>query len=176
MNKSTPISQIPVQQQPMVPPTFQQDQAKQPTEVLADDDATIQEVLNQINLQHPSTQQAPSPPPPQQLMPPQISLTQPMPQQLPPPYIGDMYAQQQMMMPPAVSNTTNTLDMFVNIFADDIKLALLVFVVVVAIHFIPVADVLNRYIAVDKIPYHDVIIRGLICALCVVALRKFIPA
>jgi chromate transport protein ChrA len=70
------------------------------------------------------------------------------------------------------STGNNTIDMFVNMFADDIKIAIIVFIVVVVVHFIPASSIISKYVAIDKIPYHDVIIRGLLCAVMVIIVRK----
>jgi hypothetical protein len=71
------------------------------------------------------------------------------------------------------SSQSHSFDMFMNFFAEDIKLALLVLVVVIASHFIPISAVLGRYIALDKIPYHDVLLRSVLAAVIVIVIRKF---
>lgn len=184
MNKSTPLSQLPQT-------SFNPEQ--KPSDVLGEDEATIQEVLNQINAQTQSSQQPPiqqpsqphmqSPPQMQAMMqPPQIQLQLP---QYPMPSPSDFYmtqqqaaalSQQPSMPMPSSSLISNggTMDMFLTLFADDVKLALVVFVSVILAHFIPAASILNKYFAIDKIPYHDLIIRGLLCAILVVLLKKFV--
>ena len=181
MNKSTPLSQL-----------TQQSAPEKPSDVLGEDEATIQEVLNQINMQNAGAQQAaiapqvPQIPPQPQLplgagaMPPQPLYQPPMQQY---PSAQDLYNMQQGMlaatsassgMIPQASIGTGTVDMFMTLFADDVKIAALVFGSVIVAHFVPAGSILNRYIAIDKIPYHDVILRAIICALLVVILKKLL--
>jgi len=184
MNKSTPLNQL--QQQ-----SAQVQMPEKPSDILGEDDATIQEVLNQINMQNASaqaSQQAPSqmqPPVPQlpqiQAQLPQQSMPHYAPQMQQFPSAQDLYQMQQtsggMMSPPQnvpVSSGLGTIDMFMTLFAEDVKLAVLVFGCVVVAHFIPASSILNKYIAIDKIPYHDVIIRAIICALLVIVLKKLL--
>jgi hypothetical protein len=57
-------------------------------------------------------------------------------------------------------------------FADDVKLAGIVFVVVILVHFIPLDKLISKYFAVDKIPYHDIILRAIMAALFVIIIKK----
>lgn len=224
MNKSTPINQLPNAMQQTN--TFVNDQQKQmitnaqqainniampqntqmPQDIVNDDDATIQEVLNQINSSS-SHQQAP---PSMQHMaqmqqvPQQMPPTQPsVPSQQLPQSILDIssmgaslssrdmgYGSQQAMdsymmqniinqaqtggapVGPIMPQSSSTIDIFVHMFADDIKLALLVFIVAVTAHFIPLGSLLGRYIALDKIPYHDLLLKALVVAVLVILLKK----
>lgn len=182
MNKSTPLSHLPSQPMPSPSPAMPVHTEPKTSEMLGEDDATIQEVLNQINMQHqPSTQTLPPPP---QISLPQVMPTAP-PHQSPHDLYGMMQQQSQvpmgatmispvaapMVIPPSQNNTV---DMFFSLFMDDIKLALLVLVVVIVAHFIPISSFLNKYIAIDKIPYHDIILRGIMCAICIVAAKKLL--
>lgn len=193
MQKSTPLSQLPSTQSVNITQDSSADA------LLADDDNTIQEVLNQINMQgmeSMSQQQQPTyapPPPPMQQQPtlPQPQMTsmasatanypyidQPTSQQLPPQidlmsaYKSSPYPGQQDMNPSLSNN--NTIDMFVRMFASDAKLAILVFGAVVAVHFIPASTIIGNYIAIDKIPYHDIIIKALLCVVIVLFVGKFL--
>jgi hypothetical protein len=193
MNKSTPLSQLPNASQQQN--AFVNDQQKQmitsaqtaiqniqmpqntqiPPEIMNDDDATIQEVLNQIN-----SQKAPSPP--------QIPTISPsvMPQQPPTPspnmfeqfqMNNDFYAPMPPMMPmPPQPSPVQNVDMFVSFFADDIKLAGLVLSVYIMVNFIPIGSLLGKYFAIDKIPYHDILLKGLLCATIVVFAKKMISS
>ena len=181
MSKSTPLSQLPQNagSQPPAPMATLPAPTKQETEkeTLPDDEATIQEVLNQINMSMPSPQ------PPQQLQQPSAMPfpTAPQMSQSPqtPYYPADMYMQAAMQgnvpstMPPVVpgNQALSTMDMFFTMFADDVKLALLVFACVIVVHFIPASTILNKYIAIDKIPYHEVILRAIMCAALVIILK-----
>lgn len=182
MNKSTPLNQLQQSAQPAVP--------EKPSEILGEDEATIQEVLNQINMQNASASQQMQQQIPQIPQIPQLPTQSPQPTmqpQYPPqmqqfPSAQDLYQLQQtggmMPMPPPqnvpVSSGLGTIDMFMTLFADDVKLAVLVFGCVIVAHFIPASSILNKYIAIDKIPYHDVIIRAIICALLVIILKKLL--
>jgi hypothetical protein len=59
-------------------------------------------------------------------------------------------------------------------FADDIKLAAIVFCSVVIAHFIPIEKYLSKYLAIDKIPYHDIIFRSIFAAILVLFIKKFV--
>ena len=58
------------------------------------------------------------------------------------------------------------------LFADDLKLAALVFIVVILVHFIPLDKFLSRYFAIDKIPYHEVLLRAIMAALLIIIIKK----
>ena len=203
MNKSTPLSQLPSNLQNQN--TFVNDQQKQMItnaqqaiqtvnlpqntqvhqDMMNDDDATIQEVLNHINAsqqpaQQPTQQHFNSP---QMQMPQQMDIQQQLYQQ--PQQQMDQYIMQNMMNPNMMNMNTssshNTLlghssniDMFFHIFADDIKVAILIVSLFVLVNFIPVGATLGRYIAVDKIPYHDVILKGVLCAILFLLTKKFV--
>lgn len=76
--------------------------------------------------------------------------------------------------PPVGGGIASSLDQFLRLFAEDIKLAGLVFAVVLIVRFVPVVSVLSRYIAVHKIPYHELIVQALLAALLVVTIRHFV--
>lgn len=195
MNKSTPLSQLPnaLQQQT----AFVNDQQKQmvtsaqaavqnipipqntqiPPEIINDDDATIQEVLNQIN-----SQKGNPPPQPQEMLPPQPQLMPPL--NMPDPMVPQGYNGGMMPFPTASSAmfqpvapsaaSSGNVELFLHFFADDLKLAALVFAIFLAVQFIPVGSFLGRYIAIDRIPYHDILIKGLIAAVAVILAKKVI--
>lgn len=197
MNKSTPISQLP---STLPQPSFVSDQQKQmitnaqaaiqtmnlpqntqtSNDIVNDDDPTIQELLNQLNqgnAQQPATQQAPVqfPQMPSQVYP---MLQNDFNEQFLLQQQQNILQQQQPINPilPGVTpqSMTTTFDFFFNFFADDIKIALIVFAVVVSIHFIPVSGILSKYIAIDKVPYHDVILKGLLAACLVIITKKVV--
>jgi hypothetical protein len=198
MNKSTPLSQLPNAAQQQT--SFVNDQQKQmvtnaqaavqninmpqntqiPPEIINDDDATIQEVLNQINSQKGGNN---LPPPSMQ------HHVEMMTQQAPPPMM-DMGSM--MMMPPGSayqptyyppqpppmipSSTGSSIELFVQFFADDIKLATLIFAVFVGVHFLPIGSLLSRYVAIDKIPYHDLLLKGIVATVIVIVAKKMISS
>ncbi len=198
MNKSTPINQLPsVQQSQQQFITEQQqnivNQAKnaisnmnmpQNTQILnelvEDPDESIQEVLNSLNLNSSSSN----------------SLEQfnnnnmnhhnpvtnynqnnilPSNQQQ---YNLDNYNQNPInnwnsnyQMP---SNNFNSFDTFIKVFGDDIKLALLVFVSVIIVNFMPIIKFLNNYISLDKIPNNEILIKASVIAIIVIFFKKFV--
>lgn len=207
MNKSTPLSQLP---NSLPQTSFVNEQQKQmvtnaqnaiqtmhlpqntqvSSDISTDDDATIQEVLNQINMSSTNLAQQVQ----QQQAPPNIMQMQQqqqmqMPPMQPPPmnvpmdlsYVSQpnidqlmMQMQQQPVQLPQKQSPSNSFELFINFFADDLKMALLVFVVVIVVHFVPLSSILNKYIAIDKIPYHDVILKALLAAVAVIVVHKFI--
>lgn len=193
MQKSTPIAKLSQNQQQaspsipnipsITPPQPIPTQPATDPSLMGEDESTIQEVLNQIHQQSATStapqiqlsqlNQMPMTPPQTQAYP-QEGFG--VPSAYPAAYPGmSMPMLPQQPMAPSVSSTgNNTVDMMISMFADDIKLAVLVFVMVVAVHFIPASAILGKYIAIDKIPYHDVIIRGLLCAILVVFTRKLV--
>lgn len=194
MNKSTPLSQLPNASQQQN--TFVNDQQKQmitsaqtaiqsiqmpqntqiPPEIMNDDDATIQEVLNQINSQKSGGNNTSPASPPPSVMPPQPPVLPSYEQfQMNNDYYVPPPSMMQMPMPNAPSPAHNV-DMFVTFFADDLKLAGLVLSVYIMVNFIPIGSILGRYIAIDKIPYHDILLKGLMCATIVVFAKKMISA
>lgn len=204
MNKSTPISQLPTatsmsntfmndQQKQMAAQvnTMAMPQSTQVTDMSTDDDATIQEVLNQVqNItqpQQPSMQMAmPSMQPSAMQMPmqmQQIQQMQQMEQMMPqPPYGMDpsMYmnphgAQMPPLAAPSMANNyMGNLETFITTFADDIKIAGIIFMVIVTIHFVPINKFIGKYIALDKIPYHDILVKALIAAVLAIVIKKIV--
>ena len=192
MNKSTPISQLPSAMQAQN--TFVNDQQKQmiqnaqqaiqninlpqntqiQQDIVNDDDATIQEVLNHINSSQQQQQQVHHvPPPPTTHSIPDTNYQ--MDQQM---MIQNLMNQNMMnqMQQPSLSHQVgmSNIDMFFHMFADDIKIALLILTLFILVNFIPVGSILGRYIAVDKIPYHDIILKGLLCAVMFILTKKFV--
>lgn len=192
MNKSTPISQLPSAMQAQN--TFVNDQQKQmiqnaqqaiqninlpqntqiQQDIVNDDDATIQEVLNHINSSQQQQQQVHhAPPPPTTHTMPDINYQ--MDQQM---MIQNLMNQNMInqMQQPSMSHQggMSNIDMFFHMFADDIKIALLILTLFILVNFIPVGSILGRYIAVDKIPYHDIILKGLLCAVLFILTKKFV--
>lgn len=58
------------------------------------------------------------------------------------------------------------------LFADDLKLASLVFIIDILVHFVPLDKFLSRYFAIDKIPYHEVLLRAIMAALFIIIIKK----
>lgn len=209
MQKSTPLSQLPSIS------ASTQSMNNEPNALLADDDSTIQEVLNQINMQQGTNVPVMETPVPIQQQQSQQPITNASHQQQllaqglmhqAPPHAHMSGAASQMSaaqmnanfsymdqgVPPSVDLTSmyqpppsthamqqmslgnNTIDMFIHMFANDAKLAVLVFGAVVAMHFIPAADIINKYVAIEKIPYYDIIVKALLCAAIVLFVGKIL--
>ena len=168
MSKSTPIAQLP------------QQVVTTPTDVTGDDDATIQEVLSQIT--GASSTQPPQPsvatPPPATMFPAQVS-----------PMMNHMQQHHQntaMNIDPATAMLLNNLlqqqnapkanilDGMVKLVTDDFKIGAMILVGYLVVHFIPVSNVLGKYLTLEKIPYADIVIKAVILAACVLLARRFV--
>lgn len=200
MNKSTPINQLPSVQQSQQFITDQQQQIvnqaqnaisnmnmPQNTQILnelvEDPDESIQEVLNSLNLNN-------STPP---LMEQQLLNKNNINQQNSIQYNHNIPTQnQQFNLDNYMTNNTTTpmhnwnstyqmpsnnfssFDTFIKVFGDDIKLALLIFVSVIIVNFIPIIKFLNNYISLDKIPNNEILIKASFAAIFVIFFKKFV--
>jgi hypothetical protein len=79
--------------------------------------------------------------------------------------------QQQQFVPVTPSFSAKTLT---NLLQSEFKLVGLVFLVVIVVQFIPFHKYVGRYFSIDKIPYHDVILRAIVAALIVVIGKKLV--
>jgi hypothetical protein len=202
MNKSTPISQLPSaaslsntfvndQQKHMVAQaqnavnTMVMPQSTQVTDMNTDDDATIQEVLNQVQNMTQPQQQPMTMPSMEHMMPQQMQhMMPPPPQQMQhnfdPSMFNTLVASQMAgpAPPPMGASSYNSymgnLETFVTNFADDIKVAAIIFVVIVATHFVPFDKFIGKYIALEKIPYHDILVKALIAAVVAIFIKKVV--
>ncbi len=169
------------------------------SDIVNDDDMVVQDILNQINSSTGDSQNERIPSEnqnmnqlymQQQMPPPQFIQQQNMaaPSQgaqnnggLPPQLLYQMAAgnpnfQFQDMMPPShpVNMPTGPLDYktFMHYFADDLKLAALIFIATVIVHFIPLEKFIGKYIALDKIPYHEILFRAIMISIVVIIIKK----
>lgn len=171
------------------------------SDIANDDDIVVQDILNQINASSTPEQAVQPDRQPQMGMDPQINplyiqqMSHQNPQAIPqmmgggqamlggaggiPPHIlyqmanGNMSFPDGMMGGPSqLGNGPMDYRSFLFYFADDLKLASLVFIVTIMIHFIPLDKFIGRYIALDKIPYHDVLLRAIMAAIIVVLFKK----
>lgn len=176
MSKSTPLSHLP-QQTAVVD--------GQDDIVAGDDDATIQEVLNQITggggggndvLQQQQQQQQYA-----KLQASALASAQQQQQQ----QQKMQYIQQQPMVDSSVmlnnmmQQTTapasgNIMSVLMFALTEDFKLASIIFAVYVSVQFIPITRFLERYFNLDKIPYSDILIKGALVAIVVMVIRKAI--
>jgi hypothetical protein len=209
MNKSTPINQLPAmnnqgnfvndQQRQMVMqaqsavnalPMPQNTQVS--SDMMNDDDATIQEVLNQINGGN-GAQEADNGVMRQPVMTPQIMTQQVTPQMVVQPlmaqgppqptfdqyqqmnaFVGQFPPQPQPLVDPLQNSQDSSIVGFVSSIAEDIKFGAFIFILFIVVHFIPIDKFLMRYFALDKIPYYDIILKALVAFVAVVLLRKLL--
>jgi hypothetical protein len=182
MNKSTPLNQLPAntelqgnfineQQKHMITQaqaaignaTFPQN-TQISSDIMNDDDPAIQEVLNQFQQSQPQHQT------PSQATQQMDYLQQ---QQL----FAQLQQQQQQQQlssvpsvpPPSSSSILNT---YMSNITDDIKLVVLVFVIYIIVQFIPIEKLIGRYLAIDKIPYHHILLRAILAAVFFMFLKK----
>jgi hypothetical protein len=154
-----------------------------------DDDAAIQEVLNQIQASTSTPteqpivpQQQPSipalPPQPTHFMhntpdtantPAMQYLGQYPPQPLTPQQYFDNNAFAQ-----TTTNEQNSVLSSITAVAQDVKLATFVFIIFIVLQFIPVDNFLLRYISTEKIFYYRIVVRALIAFVAVILFKKFI--
>lgn len=69
-------------------------------------------------------------------------------------------------------NDTHSFTSFFKSIAEDIKFGAFVFVLFIAVHFVPVDKLLTRYFALEKIPHYDIVLKALVAFVVVVILRK----
>ena len=168
------------------------------SDIANDDDIVVQDILNQINASSAPEQTVQQDRSPHVSMDPQINplYIQQLSQQqnIPainqmmggagniPPHIlyqmaaananANMTFQDGMMGSSPMNHGHMDYKSFMFYFADDLKLASLVFIVTVAIHFIPLDKFIGQYIALDRIPYHDVLLRAIMAAIIVIIFKK----
>ena len=197
MSKSTPINQLPTQSIPQT--AFVNDQQRQmitqaqqaignstmpqntqiSSEMLNEDDAVIQDMLNNLN-----TQQEPS-----YVQQHQTLQGQQMPQsqddllryaamnnlninQLMGNGYGPTPYQAVLQQPSVALGNVPIAKQFTTMITSEMKLVGFVFLAVVLVHFIPFHKIVSKYIALDKIPYHDVLIRASLAAMIVIIMKK----
>ncbi len=182
--KSTPLSHLP---STALPPS---------QEIMpGDDDTTIQAVLNEIA----GTSGAGGPPPPsqqqQQMAPPPPMQQQPITQQQAA-FMAAHQAQQQAAALSGVDTTTllamlgqgpsapiaavanpssgsgNMMNLLMKVLTQDFKLATIVFAIYIAVSFIPVSNILGKYFDLNRVPYAELIIKGVVAAIVVTLLMK----
>jgi len=212
MNKSTPIAQLPSNNNNMQTQNFVTDQQRQyinqaqnaisnshmpqntqlSADIINDDDVVVQDILNQINAATDSSNQneVNNQQMQQQMMIQQMAQQQNIaqPQQINNGYqSGPSQSQQAMLLAQMggygggnpydniIQNVppTEFKDYLVH-FADDLKLASLVFFIVIIVHFIPLDKLLSRYFAIDKLPYHEILLRAIMAALFVIIIKKLL--
>ena len=206
MNKSTPLNQLP--NNPMLQNSFVNEPQRQivtnaqqavgnmnmpqNTQMLpdgGDDDAEIQEALNDVNAQLMQQQQPQRPP---QMMGAATHvqeseyMAQQPPQYMPMPNIPIENQAEMMFMQgagpsryihapsPVAPAPSFTISDIMTRFADDVKLAVTIATVVAAVHFIPFDSIIGKYFAIENIPYHDIILRAVFAAIIVIVVKNLV--
>jgi hypothetical protein len=203
MSKSTPITQLPIasgqnnfinEQQRQIVMHAQNainampmpQNTQNSVDVINDDDATIQEVLNQIHSTggmeqtENSYKQQPMPPQvmtqqvsPQMMLQPVTQSSQPTFEQFSQMQYTNQYPQQPMpIIDPLQNQVEGSMLGFIGAIAEDVKFAAFIFILFIIVHFIPVDKFLMRYFALDKIPYYDIILKALVAFVAVILFRK----
>ena len=206
MNKSTPINQLPVSSQQNLFVNDQQrhmvQQAQQaignsplpqntqlPSEVINEDDAAIQDMLNNLSHQdggREAPQYMPQMPPMQMQQSPQEELmrlaaannlninqlNQLMSGYGPPGYASG--PSQFVQQAPPVQGYAKHLSGLKHIFSNELKLAGLVFFVVILVQFVPFHRYIGKYISIENIPYNEILLRAIIASLVVVVFKKLL--
>jgi hypothetical protein len=202
MSKSTPITQLPTSasggagvsdmaqhmmytQQAGLPPTAPPQNSG---DMMSEDDATIQEVLGQIEDPTPGVMMAPlppsvsaqranpvrivaraPPPPPQSSTSVQVQYPQHLPMQAQPQYADAPPPQSQH----AATKQGGWLTAALQNYGDDAQLASVVAAAFVATRFVPVERVIAKYFAaLERIPHVDVWIKAAVVAVLAVLLRR----
>lgn len=184
MKSSTPLSQLPNNNQPFVSDQQRQyitkaqnaisnspmpQNTQLSNDIINDDDAVVQDILNQINTpsNEESFQQN------DQLQQQQLAMQQQMMHQQ---AMQQQMMQQQAMQQVVVQPQPKTFEIknLFSYFKNDLTLAGIVFCVFIIIYLTPVDKIISRYIKLDNIPYHDVIIRAIIATLLIIIIKKLI--
>lgn len=166
---------------------------QQPLDVSSlDDDQTIQDVLNQIHTENGASSQSEAhaklP-----VMPPQLLTSHVTPQMIPTPVVqatpqvspsqldfnqmtnqfsNSLAQPQPMYIDPLQNHDESSIFSLVSSLAEDLKIAGLIFLLFVIVHFVPVDKLFMKYFALDRIPYYDIILKALVAFIVVILFRK----
>lgn len=199
MNKSTPISQLPnlnsqgsfindqqrqmiTQAQAAIQSSTLPQNTQLSSDIVNDDDPTIQEVLSQFNGGKAEVPITPNLNYVQQnhLQQQQMLAQMQAQQQAQQNYIETMNPMQinpmqmNQIIPSGGSISTEVLSSYMLQITDDLKLVALVFVIYIIVNFIPLEGFISRYIAIEKIPYNGIIIKAFFAAIIFMFLKKLI--
>jgi hypothetical protein len=59
-------------------------------------------------------------------------------------------------------------------FADDLKLGAVIFAAIFAVHYIPLEGFIGKYFAIEKIPYHETILRAAAAAIIIILVKNLV--
>lgn len=160
-------------------------------EIINDDDLAIQDMLNNLNSQPQDIQQIQQIQQLQQLQQMQQMQQQQQQQQQyqqQDDYLSRVAAMSHMMQPqlsqpqlsqPQLSQqqffkSGGIAEQFTYLMSTELKLAGVVFIAVILVQLIPFTQYISRYIAVEKIPYHDILLKAMIATFIVIIIKKLI--
>lgn len=169
------------------------------SDIVNDDDMVVQDILNQINSSNGGNEQQPDrvqnenqinqlymqqQQMQQQQFMPQPHM-QPQGQNIPPHFLYQMAAAGGGNVPPnftvpeaminqPIPNGPMDYKTFMHYFADDFKLASLIFIATIVVHFIPLEKFVGKYIALDRIPYHEILFRAIMISIVVIIIKKLV--
>lgn len=153
-----------------------------PNDILNEDDSVIQDMLNNLSSGQQQNQTSPTALQLQDLQQQEeflrmaalnnMNINQVMQQQQQQQY---MPPQTYYMSPPTLPlQQPNLQQKFMSLLTSEFKLAGLVFAAVIIVQFVPFHRYISKYIAIEKIPYHDIILRGILAALAVIIVKKML--
>ena len=65
-------------------------------------------------------------------------------------------------------------DQFTQLMSTELKIAGIVFIAVILVQLVPFTQYISKYIAVEKIPYHDILLKAMIATFIVIIIKKLI--
>ena len=69
-------------------------------------------------------------------------------------------------------NSNNMMTLLMKVLTQDFKLATVVFVIYIAVSFVPVSNILGKYFDLSRVPYAELIIKAVVAAIGVTLLVK----
>jgi len=157
-------------------------------EIINDDDLAIQDMLNNLNSQPQDIQQIQQIQQLQQMQQMQQMQQQQQHYQQQDDYLSRVAAMSHMMQPQASQQqilqqlpqsqqffkSGGIAEQFTHLMSNELKLAGVVFIAVILVQLIPFTQYISRYIAVEKIPYHDILLKAMIATFIVIIIKKLI--
>ena len=148
-----------------------------PQDISIEDDPAVMDILNNIN--NPGTgssnqNEAGLEHFQQQMLLQQMAQQQQMQMASSQPYDTSMQNIMLQQSQAATHTPSSTMDYktFIHHFSDDIKLASLIFAATIVVHFVPINSLVGKYIAIQNIPYHEIIMRAILVALLTIIVKK----
>ncbi len=135
----------------------------------------LQQMQQQLQMQKEAIQSAQMPPQLMQQAAPQIPQIIQLPSAQQMDYLSNASppAQQPSTIQDPLENASeNGLFSIITSITEDVKFASFIFILFVVVHFIPIDKFLLKYFSLDRIPYYDVLLKGLVAFVGVIVLRK----